>query len=293
MKNSLVGFVALFISSILFGSYGLWIRILNVELTAYQQIAFRYALGALLLFVFLGLRREKIAVSKIIGWHLGIFSLTVPVSFIFFVSSMINTKISVATVGFYLGTIIVSFILGSVVFKEKIMVITFIDFVLAIIGLFLFLYPISLSTLNWGFLMGVASGICWGIGSVFKKSLQGKVSRLWLLTILSVASVIVTLPFVLAGTHPVPATLNAETLIALVILTVTALGAEYLTIVGFQNYDLNWGSIILSGEIVFAGLIGYLFFRETLTPSEKLGLAFVLAAMTLPQMSLLVKKKTH
>lgn len=290
MSKKLIGFSALFITSLLFGSYGLWIRILSTQLSAYQLITFRYAIGTIVLLAVIFLRREKISLIGIPKLHLALFSISLPISFILFTFSMMYTKISVATVGFYLGTILLGFILGAIVFKEKLKLLNLLDLVLAIIGLSIMLYPFSLANLNFGFIIGIFSGVFYSIGSVFKKSLQNKISRLWLITIIAVFCVIITLPFVMLSANPIPPALNTEVILVAGIYTLIALSAEYLTIVGFQNFDLNWGSVILSGEIVFAGLIGLFFFQETLSSRELIGLAFITLAVLLPQLSFVNKK---
>ena len=60
-----------------------------------------------------------------------------------------------------------------------------------------------------------------------------------------------------------------------------ALSAEYLTVVGFRNFNLYIGSIILSLEIPFAGILGYIVYGERLSSYEIVGGLLVIFAIVL------------
>ena len=59
---------------------------------------------------------------------------------------------------------------------------------------------------------------------------------------------------------------------------------------GFQNFDLSLGAIILSSELIFALLIGLLIFGEKPLPKEIIGGLFVMTAVILPNLNLLSLK---
>lgn len=79
MGNRRTGFLALLMTSFLFGSYGLWIRILSSGLNTYQQIALRYLLGGLFLFLIIRIKKERISLQNVSKIQLGLFSLAIPV----------------------------------------------------------------------------------------------------------------------------------------------------------------------------------------------------------------------
>ena len=56
----------------------------------------------------------------------------------------------------------------------------------------------------------------------------------------------------------------------------------YLMLIGFQNFDLNLGTIVLSSEVFFAPLFGAIIFKEYLTMFELLGGTFIIIAIILP-----------
>lgn len=286
----MTGYLALFITSILFGSYGLWIRLIGNELNAYQQIVIRYGLIALLIGIFVFIRHIKFPAKNIPSFNLVLYALSIPGSFILFNLAMLSGKLSVSVVGFYFGVIITGIIIGGLFFKEKFTLIGKISLLFSILGLVFLLLPISRDNLNWGFILGSGSGLVYGVANSFKKKLVGKVPKSYLLLIASIASVIITLLFIGKGPM-VPTTLQPSTVFFTIVYALTALLAEYLTLIGFKKTDLNLGSIILSGEIVFAGIIGYLFFHETLSTVELLGITSIFIAIILPSISGLSKRK--
>ena len=68
---------------------------------------------------------------------------------------------------------------------------------------------------------------------------------------------------------------------------------NYLLLVGFQNFDLSLGVIILSSELIFALLFGLLVFGEKPLPKEIIGGLFVMAAVILPNLNLLPSKNKN
>lgn len=290
-QNNFIGFLSLLTTSILFGSYGLWIRVLSSALNTYQQIALRYILGSLFLLLIIFIKKEKASFKNISKLHLAVFSFSIPISFIFFNFAMLQAKLSVATVGFYLGTILLGSLLGVLVFKEKLTIINIFSLLSALAGFAFFLMPFSCKNLNLGFICGILSGIIYGIASTFKKYLRGKISRLWLVEISAIATVLFMLPFIFLNQAPSPQVLSIKVFLTACIFAIIVITAEFLSVVGFQNFDLNWASVILSGEIIFAGLIGYIFYQETLSGVEIIGILFITLAILLPHLNSLVKSK--
>ena len=54
---------------------------------------------------------------------------------------------------------------------------------------------------------------------------------------------------------------------------------------GFKHIDAQIGSLIMLSEILFGILIGYLFFKETITIFTLLGGIFIITAIVLPQIA--------
>ena len=50
---------------------------------------------------------------------------------------------------------------------------------------------------------------------------------------------------------------------------------NYLMIIGFNNFDLNLGTIVLSSELLFASIFGYLIYKEVPTINELIGCGLI------------------
>ncbi len=131
MNKKLIGFSSLFLTSIVFGSFGVWIRLLNQVLTIYQQIVFRnlialvFAIGI----IFLG-KRFVANFNQVKKVKLLFYSFSIPLSVIFYNIGILNTKISVVTFAFYIGTILFSWIFSFIFFKETLTLVRIIKKVL-------------------------------------------------------------------------------------------------------------------------------------------------------------------
>ena len=277
--NKKLGFVSLFISSILFSTYGIFSRILNKQLTVFQQLSFRYAIGVgVVLIIIFFIKKESFDIKKFLNIKIGFFALLIPISFYFFIRSFIESKLSVAISGFYAGTILSSLCIGYFMLKEKITTNGYIGLILILFS-FIFLNNLNLQEItNIGLIWGLVSGVGYGITSYIKKN-TGKFSKEEMLFVISAATALVLQILSFANHESIPAQLAPATVISLFIFVGIALAAEYLTIVGFRNFDLYLGSIILSLEIVFTIFVGMLFFKEFPTSLELVGISLIIASV--------------
>jgi drug/metabolite transporter (DMT)-like permease len=58
-----------------------------------------------------------------------------------------------------------------------------------------------------------------------------------------------------------------------------SIAVAFLTLVGFQDFDLNLGTIVLSSELFFATIAGLLLFHEYPTQNEVTGSALIILAI--------------
>lgn len=165
-----------------------------------------------------------------------------------------------------------------VFFQEKMSKFKAIGLVFVALGFIFLVMKQGTNSLNIGFILGVISGCAYGITSYIKKALTN-VDRLIMLSIIAL-STFVSLGAIslLLGEKPILPALPL-TWFSLLAFATVALLSEYLTIVGFQNFDLYLGSIILSLEIVFSGLFGFLFFGEGLSLLEITALVLIFASV--------------
>src|SRR5947208_17185858 len=116
MHNNFKGFSALVLASALYGTVGIWIRLLHRAMTAYQQIAFRNTTGFLIVLCAILLVRKKLFLTNVGKQYIILYCLSSSLSSVFFTLSVLLTKITVAVFALYIGMILVSLLLSSVVF---------------------------------------------------------------------------------------------------------------------------------------------------------------------------------
>lgn len=279
--NKTLGFVSLILTSILFSTYGIFSRLLNEELTVFQQLSYRYFIGTLLVaFIIIFIKREKIRFQRFFKRSIVLFALLVPFSFYFFIRAFIESKLSISISGFYAGTLISSLIIGRVIIKEKLTHFGIAGLSLIMLS-FAFLNDLDFSAITHiGLLWGFISGAMYGAANYIKK-ISGKYTKEEMLLVLAFSTTVIMQLLSFINRETVTAGLTFTTTIALFLFTFVVLLAEYLTLVGFRNFELYLGSIILSLEIVFTLIVGLIFFLEYPTTAELIGISLVIGSVVL------------
>ncbi len=283
--NKFKGFLSLLLAGFIFGSFGIWIRILNQELTTYQQIFFRGTVGfifALLLAYFL---KNKFSLNKVNKIILFIYFLSFPLATIFFVTSILNEKIAVTTFSFYASGIIGSLCIGMIFFREKLTRIKLFSLILVIAGVILLSYPLSIKTVSFGFLMGLLGGLFDAASNALRKFLTGKIDRFVLVAIQLSGIMIVAFGFLIFNRQPIFSPMSGIAIIVGVLFGGLLVSITFLTLIGFQNYDLNLGMIVLSSELIFAPIFAALAFHEYPSAMEIGGGLLIVASIVVSNLS--------
>lgn len=269
--NKTKGFLSLLLAGFLFGFFGILVRLLNSQLTNYQQILFRSVIGFILALLIIIFFKRKIFFKNISLINLLFFAVSLPLTIIFYTLSILKTKIILAVATLYLGSILFSLISGILFFKEKLTVKKGLAIVASILALYYFTIPFSLKNINIGLVFGVLSGFTDALSNSFKKHLSGKVDRFLLIAIQMMGTIIVSLALMFytktLTIHQIsPFIFGIGLLFGFFLLL-----NNYLMLVGFHNFDLNLGTIVMSSELLFASIFGYLFYKEIPTINELIG----------------------
>ncbi len=292
--NKALGFSALFFSALAFGTFGIWIRLLNQEMSIYQQVVLRngFALVFAILIVIFTKQLRTVNWSKVKKLNLFFYILLVPLAVIAYNVAMLNTKMALATFAFYVGTILTGWVVGIFFFHEKLNAEKWISLVLVLIGIALFAFPFTNSSINLGFIAGVISGVLDGSANGFRKDLSGKISKVVLVALTAVGGVLVS-GFMMSYFNQSFSYLGSISTTAWIIgglFGALLLIVNYLLLVGFKNFDLGLGSIVLSLELFFALIFGAIVFGEYPTSREIAGGAFILLANIVPNMNMVFSK---
>ncbi len=294
MKKT-IGFSSLLLAAISFGSFGVWIRLLAKEMSVYQQIVLRNSFAFLFAFfvVFATKQFSKINWSVVKKINLLLYAFLIPLSVIAYNISMLNTKIVIATFSLYIGTILTGWVAGAVVYKEKLNTQKWVSLFLVLGGLVFFAYPFSSSSINLGLVAGIMSGIFDGTANSFRKDLAGKMNKLFLVLLTAIGGMLVS-GLMMSYFHQdlqFFSSMSASAWMIGAFFGFILVVINYLLLVGFQNFDLGMGSIVLSLELVFATVFGIIFLKEFPSTKEVLGGLLILGANVVPNINLVLKKK--
>lgn len=292
LSSKAKGFLLLILAALILGSFGIWVRILNLDLTVYQQVFFRNSFALLISIVLLIFIKKQISIKNINKRYLFIYSISFPISVIFFTLSILLTKIALTLFSLYIGSIVVSFIIGHIYFKEKITFNKSLSVVLVFVGLYFITFSGSDYHMNLGIIFGLLSGITEAIGNAFRKRLGSEVDRVFLVTIAMISGIIISIALLLINHQSIIFFTHISLLswITGFIFGVLLFTVSYLTIVGFQYIELGPGTLIFSSEILFGVLFGILFFGEYLNIKEVIGGVLIFIAITVPYINTGTKK---
>lgn len=269
--NKTKGFLSLLSAGFLFGFFGILVRLLSGELTNYQQILFRSVIGFILAVLIIIILKRKISFKSISLINLLSFAISLPLSIIFYTLAVLKTKIMLAVATLYLGSILFSLISGIIFFKEKITIKKILAIMTSILALYYFTIPFSLTNINIGLVFGVLSGFADALSNSFKKHLGGKADRFLLIAIQMTGTIIVSLILMLYTKTLTFPQISPFILMIGLVFGFGLLLNNYLMLVGFGNFDLNLGTIVMSSELLFASIFGYLIYKEIPTTNELIG----------------------
>ncbi|EKD57509.1 MAG: hypothetical protein ACD_57C00259G0003 [uncultured bacterium] len=291
--NKLKGFLALLLAGAMLGSFSIWIRFLNTDLGAFQQIVLRNIIAVLLsVLLILGFRR-KIDFKQTPKKYLFAYTFAFPLSIVFFTLSVIMGKIITAIFGLYLASFMISLVVGITVFKEKVTFKKVFALALVLIALFVYTSPFSLNNfLDRGFLFGLLAGCAEAIANSFRKYLGGKLDKLVLVAIQGVGALILGVVLVVAvGQFSLPAVSTFNWSILFIFGSLLVL-MTYLTLVGFSNFDLNLGTVVISSELFFGPFFAFLVFAEKPTTFQTIGAFLIIAAIVILNVNLDALRRT-
>jgi drug/metabolite transporter (DMT)-like permease len=261
------GAQALFGAAFLFATTGALVREMGAMWGITAQIFIRSLLVVLILFVFSYFHRRPKIPREILPYAviLGVMSSS---NMVLFTYGFERTTLSNTYFCSYATTIIVSFLLGTLVLKEKVPKIKTLAIILTIIGLGF--YAPSLLAGATGIIYGVLAGFVSGTGGLVNKRVR-KADRIAVMRIQYGMIAIFSLGLTLIMGTPFLRTISWPGTIATVVFALVLIGAGNLLLYGYRHIDINIGSVVLSSELVFGSLLGFLLYREVPTKIEFVG----------------------
>ncbi len=285
------GFWALLGAGAIFGSFGIWIKLLSSELSNFQQIAYRNFIALFIAVLIVWYFKIGISLGRVDKKHLIRFGISFPLSVIFFTYSFVVTKIVLGIFSFYVGSILFSLILGIYLFKEKIDTKKVISLIMVLVGLLFFILPVGIDKIDRGIVFGLVAGFFDAVANSYRKYLSGKMHRILLTAIPLFGGLLISVILMLINKQPLISPISTNGMIVGLVFGVLLFVVNYLTFVGFSNFDLNLGTIVISSELFFASLFGYLVFNEIPLKNEVIGGVIIILAIVVSNINLINNDK--
>lgn len=280
--SSPFGYLTILSSAILFGTYGVWSRLMGPSFEPFYQAWVRSLLiMAIMLPFMIGTKSFKKIERK--DWP----AMSVFIAFCVCTQVPLYYAFNHAPIGavqliFYSVFVITAYTVGRFYLGETITKIKLLAMGLSFAGLAVVFGVSTISFAPLGLLLAAANGVASGGEVSSTKKLSDKYPPAlvvfwgWIFTFL------LHLPIsLLIGERQTAPALNHAWL-WLVVYSVVNAAAFWLVIEGYRHVDASIGSLVGLSEVVFAILFGAVIFHQHLTWSLGLGAIFILAAAMLP-----------
>lgn len=255
------GVEALFIAAFFYAGTNALVRYMSPMWGDQAQIFARFTVAWLMLVGVNRFRKSRPAHALLkneLGLVVGL-SILQALAILFYTLAVQKTTIATMLFVSYATTMIVQFILGTVILKEKVTDIKLTAMVFSFVGLAL--YSHSLITGNVGVLFSVLAGATGAFANLANKRLAG-VDKWTVLQMQYGLGAIILLGITLALGNDFIRTISAEGILITIAFAATILIASYLLLYGYQHVDVNIGTVISSTELVFGVALGLLLFQE-------------------------------
>lgn len=285
------GVSLILLSSVMFGSYGIWSRLMGGDFDPFYQGWTRALIIVMLLLPFLYFKKELIKIERSDWKWLSVYLIFTSLTQAPLFYAFNHMDIGSATLLFFATMLLTMYVVGFAFLGEKLTVVKGASFVLALVGMYL---VFSLSIASFAFLaalMAILNGIASGGEVSFSKKLSGNYSALYL-TWLSWLIIIPTngLMSVLLGETQHALSFNVVWLYQLGYVLAGIVGF-WAIIEGLKHVEASLGGLIGLLEIIFSITFGILIFNEMLSAKIILGGLIIMCAATLPHLFELAKRK--
>lgn len=283
MRASLKGVLFIILSAVLYGSYGVWSKIMGDSVGSFAQ-AWSRGLMILVLTIPTGIYYKQFrSVEKAdLKWFFVIIlASTFTVAPYYYAVNIIG--VGVTTLLFYAALLIGGIIFGALFFGEKITRIKIVSFILGTIGLYLLfsfnLQPMAILPV----LCAVGAGLAGSAEVVFTKKISKKYSSLQMIVGIYLAIAISHFPLsFFLHEKQLPLTISSPVFLAQLAFTLSALLALYLVILGYKYIEASVGTLLGLLEVVFGLVFGIILFHEVITIYTLLGAFSILVSAALP-----------
>lgn len=285
MDKKITPIISLLSCGFLYALYGPLSRIVGADFAPVTQIFLRTLMQLLILLgIFLYFRNFERVERKNWKWLI-IMGFCGSVTTILYIVAVTHIAMGTTMFLFYAFSTIVSYVIGKLIFFEKITKIKIISLILAIIGLLtIFSSTLIIENIIYMLLASI-SGLSYGIYSSFSKKVSFSYSKTQILFIISCVEIVIYLFFCLV----VKENSNFNSLkpwLYNLVYTIVVVLSMYLMVFGFKYVEAQKASILLLSELIFVIIFGVIFYQEIPTIIELIGGILILVSLIIPNINL-------
>jgi len=284
MKQKTKGHLFILFSVIIYGLFGIVVRILADSFQPFTLSFFREGLAFLIMLFFtvIGISKWK-KISKndlflMIG--MGIISCVANLSMY---NTYTNLQLGMSNFLIFASSAAFSWIIGITLLKEKLSITKVLSFLLVFSGVFI-MFQADWGTLNIkGFLFGILFGFSIAIFSSFTSKIKGSYGILQIYMIVTLTQSLGALILLKITNEYLPDIQFNLTWLWLLIFSVMTVAANGLYILGFQNKaEVSIAAVINPFQTIVTAITGHFFFNEGITLKTVIGGIFILIAAVIP-----------
>lgn len=284
------GIYLVLLSSLMFGSYGIWSRLMGDFFAPFYQGWTRGLIILLILAPYLLWKKQIIPIKKKDWPWFATFMCFTSLTQAPLYYAYNHMDVGTATILFFATMLLTMYVVGFAYLGEKMSKVKLLAFLVACLGLFVTfsfsLQAFSLLAASMAVLNGIASGT--EISS--SKKLTGTYSALYITWLSWLMVVLTNLPVsLLLG--------EAQTLLSFSVEWLYQLGyvgaslvAFWAVIEGFKYVEASIGGLLGLLEVVFSIVLGMVLFKEILTTRVVIGALLVISAAAFPHIAELRKR---
>src|SRR3989344_6392214 len=282
-SSQLTGMGFLLTATLIYSFFGVLSRLIGFQIPLFYLTGLRSLFAALLLVIVLARNKVwKHLNRQELFWVLirSAFGILAIITFFIAVNFL---AIGTVYFIFYAGSTLGGYILGKILFKESLTRIKILSLGLSLFGLCL-IYSVAIdSTLTLYAILSLVSGLATAAWNTFPKKIRHHYSafQLTFLDNFCGAAIALIISLALQEQWTVPNLSMPWGLNALFASLFIATG--WLVVNGFRRLAAQIGSLVMLSEALFAVILGFLLYQETIAPLTVVGGVVILFAIILPE----------
>ncbi|MCW1930627.1 MAG: DMT family transporter [Candidatus Kerfeldbacteria bacterium] len=278
------GALSVLTSAVLFGSYGVWSRLIGTGMGNFFQGWTRALIILIVIVPIICWRKEWSRIEAQDRKWIAVFMLCTSLTQAPLFYAFNHMDVGAASILFFVAMFFTMNLVGIIFFRERLSVLKIIAALLALVGMCM-IFSFSLAQFSLlAVCMALLNGIASGGEIAFSKRISSNYSPLFL-TALSWFIILITnslISFLLDETQ-IAFTFSSVWLWQL-FYSLVSLFAFWFVIVGFKYVDATIGALIGLLEIVFSVILAWILFYEQPTVSIVVGGMLIIFAAALPHL---------